>query len=309
MAADDLARACPQFAESNRIDPKPGTLINLALCHERQGRTASAWAEYIQAAEVAARIGQSDRQRVASEHAHSLEPQLSYIVVDAPPVPGETVTLDDRRLGPGAFGTAIPVDPGAHAVRASAPGREPFLANVTISANGEHVSVDVRRLWASHEAASLPPTPRPSTPIPAVAPIRATTTAVRDARSFVSPRSFGKRADTATWGVAVGGVGVALLGVGAAFGLRAFAEHETADNSCDAHQCTAGGESAITAMKSAEAISTISSAAGIAAAGVGLYLVLSSPRRVNSLSTGASPGSLRIGPDAGLHGAQLVWTW
>jgi TolA-binding protein len=44
--AGEYAAVCPLFAESLRLDPAPGTLLNLADCEEHIGRTATAWAHF-----------------------------------------------------------------------------------------------------------------------------------------------------------------------------------------------------------------------------------------------------------------------
>src|SRR5262245_21083695 len=45
----DWAKACGQFAESHRLDPAPGTLINLADCEEHRGLIASAHRHFLEA--------------------------------------------------------------------------------------------------------------------------------------------------------------------------------------------------------------------------------------------------------------------
>src|SRR5580700_11407036 len=47
--AGQVSQACADFAESQRLDPALGTLLNLADCHAAEGKTATASAEFEQA--------------------------------------------------------------------------------------------------------------------------------------------------------------------------------------------------------------------------------------------------------------------
>lgn len=51
MARGDLATACARLAESHRLDPAIGTLLNLAVCRERSGKIAAALEHLVSARE------------------------------------------------------------------------------------------------------------------------------------------------------------------------------------------------------------------------------------------------------------------
>jgi hypothetical protein len=295
MASGDFATACPKFAESHRIDPKPGTLLNLALCHEKSGRTASAWAEYVQTAEIARRNGQPDRERVASARASALEPALSRVVIDVTDAPGASVSLDGAPIGAGAFGTPIPVDPGEHVVRATESGKRPSRQVVAVLPTSAVITVRVPALSTALSTERVVARPAPAARI-----------LLPQETSHTPPAETSSNARV--WGAAVGTAGLVLVGVGSYFGLRAFSEKQIADDNCGVTYCKQEGLDAIAAMKTAEAVSTVTMIAGAVGLGAGLYLVLSpqhpDPHRASAT---VASGGLRIGADAGLRGMRIVW--
>ncbi len=122
-----FAEACPKFAESYKLDPGLGTQLNLALCHESEGKPATAWAEFSEAMSRAKREGDNERAQLAEEHMRALEPKLAHVTIALAPgaaVPGLIVKFDTRELASAALGVQIPVDPGKHVLEASAPGKE-----------------------------------------------------------------------------------------------------------------------------------------------------------------------------------------
>lgn len=128
--------ACPKLEESQRLDPGGGTLLNVALCHERQGRLATAWAEWREGLAVARSDGREDRASLALEHATALEPRVPRVAfaLDDAPAPDVVVTLDQRRLAAAAWSSHTAIDPGAHTLTVTRPGYEPFELRFEIAA-------------------------------------------------------------------------------------------------------------------------------------------------------------------------------
>src|SRR5258708_29392092 len=95
VAAGKFAEACPKFADSEKLDPSASTLLNLANCWEKVGRTATAWATYKEAASLANGLGRKDYGTAALRHAESLAPKLARLPLALPhPLAGLQVKRD-----------------------------------------------------------------------------------------------------------------------------------------------------------------------------------------------------------------------
>jgi serine/threonine-protein kinase len=214
IAEGQVPAACQKFAESQRLDPSGGTLLNLARCHEQEGRLASAWSEFKVAETVARDGGRSDREAEAAFHISALEPRLSRLSIVVPAaadVAGLVVERDGRELGRGAWSTAIPIDGGEHVVRATAPGRQPFTATIVIGSELDRKTVEVPIL-----ATPVTPMTRPSVASPAVSPAAsppmATAVPLAEAETFTPARLRGLGIGSAALGVvawAAGGYALA----------------------------------------------------------------------------------------------------
>jgi hypothetical protein len=251
--------ACPKFAESYRLDPGLGTLLNLAGCHEQQGRTASAWGEYRDAEQQAATAGDTKRQAFAKGKAALLEPALPYlrIVADEPP-DGLVVKRDGVALSVASLDTPIPVDPGEHEISAAAPGYEEWTSSFVAVAK-ETVEVSIPTLDELPEA---PPPPV--------------------AGSFGSappPDASTGRGDTQRGiGIALFGTGLVSFGVAGVFaGLTASAASD-ADELCPNKICTT--QEGADALDDADTFATVGNVTllvGAIASTAGIVLWLTAP--------------------------------
>jgi hypothetical protein len=242
VEAGDLPTACRKFEESHRLEPAPGTLLNLADCEERTGKLATAWQRY---SRVAEQLPPADeRHALAQERAAALEKRMPRLKITAPP--GVSVFKDDVQLGGAALGVALPVDPGPHVVLVSAPDRFDRRYDVVV-----------------RERQVLELDARPGDAAPA----------------RVQPTTSPRR--TAGW--IAGGVGLAAVGVGTYFGLRALGDRSTSDSLCPGNACVnARGLEAYEDARTHARVADVAIGVGIVALATAAFLVITGgdePRR------------------------------
>ncbi|MGE5180626.1 MAG: tetratricopeptide repeat protein [Acidobacteriota bacterium] len=165
MAKGETAKACAEFEASMRFEPEHGTLYNLAICHARLGKLASAWTEF---KELAANDTNAARGKDAGKRAAALEPRLTrmHLAIKAPP-PGLVITRDGVDVT-SLVGADTPVDPGNYTFVAQAPGRTPVTVSVALVGAGTTVDVELPELAAAaapEQAAAGYPLELPQRPL------------------------------------------------------------------------------------------------------------------------------------------------
>jgi hypothetical protein len=275
MQSGNFREACPKLAESERLDPGTGTHLALAVCHEKEGKTASAWAEYQDVVSAAQKEGNTERVQVARTRGAALEPKLLRITLEigakVAELPGLAVRRDGIALGRAAWGTAMPVDAGVHTFDVSAPSHKPW--SKTVEARAEEPSAVLR--VSELELAPVPaePAPPPAAPAP---------TKPRE-----GPPSGGTQRAA---GVVALSAGVVAVAMGTYFGVRAISKSDEAKSLCDPAKCTDRRAVDINdEAKTSATVSTIAIGAGVLAAGAGVWLLLSAAQRPATTSARLSP--------------------
>lgn len=280
MEQQDYAKACRKLEESYRLDPVTGAQFALALCHEKEGRLASAWVEFMEVASRANAEGYAEREKTAREHAEALKGKLSYVRIAVDPetasLPELVITRDGIALGAAAWGTSLPIDAGEHVVSATAPEHEPWTTRFTIGVEPEQSSVLVPKLTRR------------------VAPAAAPVSAVKEEPVTL----FGLQPSPLRYvGVTLGGAGVACLGLATYSLIRAAAKQTASDADCggaDNNDCGPAGErDRLAAIESAQ-LATVSSIAGAALLGAGVGLLLFGAPSDGSPEVAVGPGSVRL---------------
>jgi hypothetical protein len=239
--------AAAKLAASQALDPASGTLINLALAYERQGRLATAWATYREAAILARRDGRADRVASAERKQAELEPRVPQLTFHAEhPVDALSISWAQLRVGAGALDSKIPVDPGPYRILVQAPGHKAWTTDVKV-VEGEQQLVTIPEL-------------EPDQASPEVSPLHEEAARPKSAASSPKPTAIPPRlpdpAPDRTLAWALGASGIVSLGIGAAFGLRALGTYADAEHDCPSH--TGCESSALDTWRSARTSAWIS---------------------------------------------------
>ena len=288
MEKSRYAEACPKFAESQRLDPGTGTLLNLALCHEKEGKLASAWSEYNEVVALAQRDNRPDRVSYAEQRLAAIQPKLSRLTIEVAPgadLPGLKIELDGGAVGRPSIGVAVPVDPGPHKVTASAPHRHAWDTTVQVGTEPSTQSIVVPVLAKAPESAG---------------------DAAPGASGFSDrPKSNGKTQRTIAY--VLGGLGIVGVGVGTVFGLTAISKNDTSnEQGCVDNRCPPAAAETRESAQSAGNVSTVAFAVGGAALAAGVVLLFTAPSNPKQ-ERGVTAARLSLGGHTGSVTLEAAW--
>lgn len=218
--------ACERLEQSQSIDRGIGTMLYLADCYEKLGKTASAWALFREASSLAQAGGQPERAEAGKRRAEKLEKGLARLTIQVPAankLAGLEIQDNGTAVHPSVWGYAAPVDPGTHRIQAKAPGYLAFSKAVTVAEAGS-VELEIPALTRDENA-----------------PVAVAPTAQETAREGgVSPANEaaprGRMSTQRIVGLSVAGAGVLAVVVGGALGIRAIVKK--GDAGCTDADCT-----------------------------------------------------------------------
>ena len=289
MGEKQFADACPKFDASYKLDPTLGTLLNLADCYEKLGRTATAWSTWGEAMEKAQRDGDK-RADFAKGRREALFPKLPKVVINVQnEVPGVDILWDGVKLASAVFGVDLPADPAEHdlvVLRDDGTKLKEERVRITQEGARTEITLDIEALDKAK--------PRPVKHVDVIPP--------------PPPQASKQRLA----GFVIGGFGAAALVTAGALEGVALAKRADAGaaSACVQKFCTPEGIAAIDSARTFAEAGQWIGLGGIVAAAVGVTLLLTAPSASAPAprpTTGAVvPRPMWVSPWAGPNGGGLV---
>ena len=270
---------CGGLVAKHKYAPSSDSMFALAQCHDARGKTASAWVEYLETAQIAHRAKRTDVEATSNKRAAGLASKLSKLAVMVAPaadLDGVEVKRDGMVVDRAAWGTSAPVDPGEHVIEATAPGKQMWRRVVTVrpGANLESVTVGpLADLTSTTTISSAPADAVEAAPI----------------MTMEQPDRVGRTQRIA--GLTVAAIGVVGLAAGGYFGLRAIGHRDDATKACPNSPCSdRAGIDLNDQAKHEATTSTIALIGGGAAVLTGAILYFAAPKEAQHVGFVAAPG-------------------
>lgn len=250
--ARNYADACPLLAESQQLDPRPGTLFALADCEREAQKIKSSvdhFKAYLQAYDGLkgdVRRRHDQRANSARGYVKKLEPTIPTLKLTFPGGLPENavITSNGVAVDRGTIDTEAKVDPGEHVLIVKMPGRTDAEQRITLIPGDKKV-VELA-LGAAFENTTVEDKPQ---------------TNVRRTVGFV-----------------LMGTGAAGLIFGGVMGGLAVGQKNVVQEHCADLECDRTGLDAVNHGRSYGNMSTIGLAAGGVVAATGLVLFLTAPK-------------------------------
>jgi hypothetical protein len=264
----DYATAADRFARADALLHAPTLSLHLA-------RANAALGKLVAAQELLRRVvreGVPDPSNAAfvravedaKQELAALGPRIPTVIVTVKGSDAPDVTIDGTPVPRPALGAKRPVDPGRHAIRATAAGCAPAEATIEL-AEGASQAVALELAPATAAAGAVSPAAAPGAPAAAPPPPAPAPAHGGDAR-----RTAG------IVGVALGGAGLAF---GAVLGGLAVSKHGSLASSCPDGRCDASVTQAdLDAYSTVATLSTVGFVAGGVLAATGAVLWLTAPK-------------------------------
>jgi hypothetical protein len=312
MKAGKYESGCKALAESQRLDPRPGTLFTLASCESQWGHIATAvtrFRDYLalyQALPPDRKAQQGPRPKLAKAEVDKLTHEIPQLTLTLPPdaPPGVVVKRDGDVVASAALGVALPMDPGDHVVSTQLPGGPLWQQTITLTRRDKKsIVLEVKPAGSGGSATSG-----------ADGSASSGAGGSGAAEEHAGPGKSGRRVAT----YVIGGVGLAGLVAGGVLGGVALGKKSTFEKHCgaaigspDQTACDRTGIDAVSAARSTGIGSTVAIAVGAAALGTALVLFLTEPRPAKTGSAAKTPwitaGAAPLGADGALVGVGGVW--
>lgn len=280
----DYVGALTEFRASLQLYSSPNTQLYIGLCLQRSGHATEAWTELSHAhtqAEVLARTDPryTSARDIAQRELTTLEARVARVTLRiANPPEGLRVRVGGTVLSPSSLGAPFAVEPGTLHLIADAPGYQPFVQDLRLTAGGTtEVEVVLR-----------PGTATPESP--------STVTVSRGGGVRIA-------------GFVIAGLGVAALGTFAALGIMAGQQYDDLVARCHG-RCTGNDVADLDSAAQTQLLANVSLGVGTAAVLAGVVMIaVGGPRRVTVSPTAATTASIDpfIDPSRGTFGVRGVF--